>query len=453
MTNYFALSKFFLFISVLAVAIVSTSTLFPFVVGKYAWFRMSIDLALLFFLFGILLSKDSKIYENRLIYFAKHPLVIALTFFVFIFLFAGFFGVDPRNSFWSNLERGDGGFQMIHLYIFFILLIVLLKENSDWKKIFLWSLGGAFLMALYGVFSGIDIGGFIGPRFNDPLFRFQGSIGNAASVAAYLIFILYYVVYLFLLELKNLKIYKIILFCFCEILFFIFFILTTTRGAFIGLIVSLFAFIGYTLHSQKRARIRLFNGVIFITILLLLIFFLRSSDSIKKNSTPTLLDISFSSRTFQDRILLWEIALSGIQEKPLLGWGPENFIYIFERHFTTKFFNPSEGFGAWYDKAHNIYLDSATETGLIGLISFCALFIVFYYLFFKTNKIISQKITFLSHGEKQWKITRALIFALPIAYLVQGLVFFNTLVIYINLFLFFAFSIFHNQLSIRPVAK
>src|SRR3989344_4593182 len=228
MIDYFKLSKFFLYLIPLAIIFVVPSVLFPFIVGKYVFFRAVVDLALVLFLLGLLLQDKALIVSRQLLAVLKSPLVIAVSVFVFIFVLAGFLGVDPAFSFWSNFERGEGGFQMIHLWIFFILLITLFKEEKDWKKLFWISIIAGIFMIAYGLGAGLKYvdaeyqtkiidnisseqvltgrGGplynafknFIGPTFNGPEYRFSGSIGNPAYVATYLIFILFYVGYLFI---------------------------------------------------------------------------------------------------------------------------------------------------------------------------------------------------------------------------------------------------------------
>ena len=102
MFDYFKTSKNFLKLSVLAVAIVSISTLFPFIVGKYSWFRTTVDLAVIFFLLGLIFQDKSSVMSQKLSAIFRKPLVIAVSIFATFFLLAGFFGINPVNSFWSN---------------------------------------------------------------------------------------------------------------------------------------------------------------------------------------------------------------------------------------------------------------------------------------------------------------------------------------------------------------
>src|SRR3989344_2123215 len=196
MFDYFKTSKNFLKWSVLAVAIVSISTLFPFIVGKYSWFRTTVDLALISFLLGLLFQDKLSVMSRKLSAVFRKPLVIAVSLFTAFFLLAGFFGVNPSYSFWSNFERGEGGLQMLHLWAFFVLLVALFDEERDWRRLFGWAIGGGILSGIYGFLAALGVSKTIGSLFGDPGFRFSGSIGNPAYLAAFSIFMIFYVLYL-----------------------------------------------------------------------------------------------------------------------------------------------------------------------------------------------------------------------------------------------------------------
>ena len=155
---------------------------------------------------------------------------------------------------------------------------------------------------------------------------------------------------------------------------------------------------------------------------------------------------------------MWNMAWQGFKERPLLGWGPENYINVFDRHFDTRYFSPSAGFGAWFDRAHSIYFDYLVETGILGLLSFIGIWAVFYW--YSLKLLISNNLQIIAQNFQQKRdsnkdvfdsrgllIQRALIFALPISYLVQGIVLFDILPIYINLFMFLAFATYKFQIS------
>jgi len=502
--NYFKVSKFFLFLVPLAVMIVTPSTLFPFIVGKYVFFRTAVSLALIFFLLGYAktrINADSNadkrgfnISDNlrrnlRLSALWRQPLVIAVSVFVVIFLLACLFGVDPKMSFWSNFERGEGGLQMLYFGIFFGLLAILFREEKDWKKIFWISILAATLVIFYGLGAhlkyidaemttrfenGFEIreltgrGGpwfqtfknYIGGSFKEPHFRFAGSLGNPAYTATYLVFALFYAAYLLITRINTDK--KLIYTEFLVgllILFFVFFWLAATRGAFLGLIAAIIFGAFYFAFQYKKYRKPLIGLILVGVMAVSLMIYFKDAPIIKSLPGSRLFQITLSAESWQHRILMWQTAIEGWKERPLFGWGPENFSQIFEKHFPIKYFSPQAGFGAWFDRAHSIYFDYLAETGILGLLSYLAIFAVFYWQFLRKTRINAEQ-KFLEadkRGNKQqsivnsqWSIVqRVLIFALPIAYLVQGIVLFEILPLYINLFMFLAFATYKLKADIH----
>lgn len=493
MNNYFKISKFFLYLVPLAIVIVTPSTLFPFIVGKYVFFRIAVGLALIFFLLGLAFqSKTFKLLnlETFKLLF-KSPLAIAASAFVLIFVLAGFFGVDPAFSFWSNFERGEGGLQMLYLGAFFLLTVLLFsakggsvsgeKNEKDWQKMFLVSILAASLMIFYGIGAGLkyldaetvirDIDGvpqkvltgkggplyqtfksFVGPDFREDGYRFAGSIGNPAYVSVYLIFVLFYVFYLLFNRYKQrMKSFGAVSLLVLAVFFSVFFFLSATRGAFIGLIAAIltvFLYAGFSIKAWRKWLLG--SGVIMLLFVGLLVCF-RDVSFIKSIPGSRIFDISFKTENFQNRMVIWKIAIDGFRERPILGWGPENFSYTFDKHYNPKHYSITAGFGAWYDRAHNIFLDYLNQAGILGLLSFLGVFAAFYWQFFRWARINAEK-KFLEADKRgkeknqlpitnnQLLITNALLFSIPIAYLIQGIVLFDILPTYINLFLFLGFA-------------
>ncbi len=430
----------------IGVTIVTVSTLFPFIVGKYVWFRSIVLLAFILFLLGLLFEDNAETIWKRCVDIFRRPLVIAVSIFIFFFLLAGFFGVDPMNSFWSNFERGEGGLQILCFYIYFLLLITLFQEEKDWFRLFQWGIVGGLLMSFYGLLAGWGVQNFIGAKFS-PGFRFQGSIGNPAYVATYAIFLMFYVAYLFVKK-YNAKIRSGggigmgVLF----LVFLVVFFAAATRGGFVGLAVSIIGFFAYIGFTSKKWRKKFIIATVILVVLFGGIVVMSNTGLVKDLPGSRLFDLSVRAQTFGDRMTMWKIAWDGFRERPLLGWGPENFLQIFDTNFNTKYFIPGQQFGAWFDRAHSIYFDYLAETGILGFLSYFSIFMTFYILLFKKSGVFirrpeseksSSKLLVTSH---ELLLENALLFALPLSYLVQGLVLFDVSIIYLNLFVFFAFA-------------
>lgn len=134
-------------------------------------------------------------------------------------------------------------------------------------------------------------------------------------------------------------------------------LLTFSRGGAIGLLAGSLAYLALSnpdIFSSKKNRLRfaIFSGV------LLLVFL----------SPPVLnrflTSFSFSDTSSTERIALWKEAAQVISQSPILGVGLGSYLATARPLFTpeTPFY------------AHNLYLDIATEIGLVGLVLFLTLF-------------------------------------------------------------------------------
>ncbi len=432
MINGFKLSKFFLLLPVLGIAIVSSGTLFPFIVGKYVWFRTVVDLALISFTLGLLFHDGNNAVWHRLRALLREPLVIAVTVFVGIFLLACTFGINPSFSFWSNFERGEGGLQLLHFWLYFVLLVTLFREDKDWQRLFGFALAGGLLMAAYGFMAGVGVQGYIGPRFGAD--RFNGSIGNPAYAAAYALFMLFYAGYLLVSKYRHklLSFGATALYVLMAIFVAVFW-LAATRGAFMGFVASLIGFLGYFIYTKKHWRKWLLAVAIVVVVAVGALIKFKDTPLVKSIPGSRLFDISVTAQTFEDRTYMWHTAVEGFMHRPLLGWGPENYLQVFDRYMDIGYFKPAAGFGAWFDRAHSIYFDYLVETGILGLLSYLGIFVVFYWQFVKRSAGHSLLAS-------RSAIERGLLFSVLFAYLVQGIVLFDVSPIYMNVFIILAFG-------------
>src|SRR5690606_23008886 len=56
------------------------------------------------------------------------------------------------------------------------------------------------------------------------------------------------------------------------------------------------------------------------------------------------------------RVMAWGVAFEAWQEKPVFGWGPNNFYYAFNKYYKPQFLE--YGFGeTWFDNAHSVIMN------------------------------------------------------------------------------------------------
>jgi hypothetical protein len=81
------------------------------------------------------------------------------------------------------------------------------------------------------------------------------------------------------------------------------------------------------------------------------------------------------------RLYVWHSGWEAFLERPMLGWGPENFAAAFESHINPRLYR-AENFGEpWFDRAHNVFIDTLVAEGVLGfaasvLLAFAYLLVV-----------------------------------------------------------------------------
>ena len=449
------IAKWYLYAAVFAVVVVMNSIFFPFIGGKDWYFRYAVELSLIAtLLWWAFEARDGEL-KTRLKHAFKKPLVLAVSAFSTAFLLACFFANDVHAAFWSNYERGEGGFQMIHYYLFFVLLVFLFREERDWRRIFSFSLISSAVMIGYGLLGNFGVPGFIGPYtggtaptgwFHQLIDgRFQGALGNPAYVAPYLMFSMFFVAYLWITAWREKRATKLMAWSYSIVIaiFLFFFTLTQTRGDIIGLSLGIFAFTVY-LAFASRGKMRKWATSIVVLLIILggTVYAFRKSPITNVIPEGRLLQISLSDPTAQTRLWVWGEAWQGFLERPVFGWGPENFTAVYDLHFNPKFFVPGQNTETWFDRAHSVFFDYLSETGIVGLLSYLGIFAVFAWEFFKTHRRKTANI-----------VLAGFVLAMPIAYLGQGIAIFDVFPMYLCLFLFLAFATFYFEKGHAEIAK
>lgn len=186
----------------------------------------------------------------------------------------------------------------------------------------------------------------------------------------------------------------------------------------------------YLIFAGSR-RIRSWAGIILAVFIVLGggAFATRNTPFIQKLPEGRLLQLSLSDATAQTRLWVWGEAWKGFLERPVLGWGPENFTTVYDQHFDPRFYVPGQSTETWFDRAHSVYFDYLSETGIFGLLSYLGIFGVFIWEFFKSHK---NKVGSV--------VLSGIVLAIPIAYLGQGIAIFDVFPMYLSLFLFLAFA-------------
>lgn len=344
--------------------VVTRSLFFPFITGRNFIFRVLVEIAFIFWLW--LIMSDSE-------YGLKYsPIVLAFSLLITIIFLSTIFGISPYKSFWSSFERMEGFWAYFHYFLYFLMLGSLFKKE-DWKKFFYVSLSASLITTVYAF---LQFLGKLDVHQGDT--RLDATMGNATYLAIYLVIHIFLFLYFLFTEFKNknnlfkLGIYFIVL----SQLLIVY--KTATRGSIIGLFAGIFIF--FIVNSLwGSGKLKKFSPVfISLVIFVPIIFWLVKDTNFVKNSETLsrFASISLNETTTQSRFIIWNMAYQAWKEKPILGWGPESFVYIFSKYYDPQLWRQEP----WFDRAHNVFLDWLTSTGALGLVFYLGLFVASFYV-------------------------------------------------------------------------
>ena len=349
---------------------------FPFITTKAFTWRIIVEIVFAVCLLLALLVPEYRPKKSTILY--------AVLAFIAVIGLADLFGVAPIKSFWSNFERMEGFVTLLHLGMFFIVISSVFRE-IEWNRWWNTTLAASFLMVLYCVFQIIGV-----KDIHQGGVRLDGTFGNAIYLAVYMLFHIFIALLFFWREWKNVGlrwVYGILILTQAIILYH-----TATRGAILGLIVGLFVMAVLNIRNKENHFVRKVSISALVGLVILIGGFISIRNSEFVTSSPVLSrfsSISTENLNRQGRYFVWPIALQGVKERPFLGWGQENFNYVFQEHYSPEMYHLEP----WFDRAHNIFLDWAVTGGLLGLTSYLLLYVA---LIFSIWKLAVD----LSHAEK-----------------------------------------------------
>ena len=398
--------------------LVSSSLFFPFITTKaFAW-RIIVEI--IFFAWVILALLDT---EHR----PKKSLIsYAVIAFTIIIGLADMLGVAPIKSFWSNFERMEGFITLLHLGMFFMVISSVFRE-VDWKRWWNTSLVASFCMVLYCVLQIIGL-----KTINQGGVRVDGTLGNAIYLAVYMLFHIFIVMLFLWREWKNVVlrwVYGLLIIAQLFVLYY-----TATRGAILGLLGGLLVMALLNIRNREDRFARKMSTSILIGLIVLVggFFFIRNTNFVLSSPVlsrfSSLPSLNTEEIKRQGRYFVWPMAFEGFKDRPILGWGQENFSYVFQKYYDPEMFNLEP----WFDRAHNIFLDWAVAGGLLGLVSYLA-------LYFTLLFSIWRRSANLSHTEK------SILTGLVAAYFLHNFFVFDHLISYILFFSLLAYIHFKSS--------
>ena len=387
--------------------------IFPFVFSKLLYFQFLIGLT---FPAYLTLAWFEPRYRPRfsLLYVSIVAYFIALGVSVI-------FSIDSSRSWWGNQERMNGLFTLLHFLAWLSMAVGTLKTWPQWRRLLNYEIGLSAFMAMVTILQKP-----FPQLLQFPVSeRLGGLLDNPIYMAAYQIFNLFFLALLWMKSSsRQMRIFYILI----GLLDVGAFIFAQSRGALVGLGAGILIFaITYAMLTPGKNIKRGFTAFILLCFISYgALFAFRDTDLVRNSTLARFTNFSGASRT---RLIAWEIAWKGFLDRPITGYGLDTFHILFNEKYNAE----SLRFGyyeTWFDRAHNTVMDVLSMTGLLGFVTFAAMYISLY-------------VSIIRSYRKRWidvPIVSVLI-ALPVAYFVQNLFVFDHPALFSMSYLLFALVI------------
>ena len=356
----------------LVVFVVSNSTFFPFIAPKNLVFRSLVEAT---FIAWVALAAIEIRWRPR-----ASIILAAVVAFVAVVALADTLGVNPTKSIWSNFERMEGLVTLLHLLAYTVVAASMFSQ----KQVSLWfwraSLGVASIVSLHAIIQFITTGKQ----------RLDATLGNPIYLAVFALFHIF--IALILLARRNASTRERVLYSLVLPLLFWVLFMTATRGAILGVLGGLLlAGIGIIFTLRRNTKIQFVAGalVAFILIGMGSFFLARESAFVQENTVlKRFASISLTEGTVFARTIVWSMAWEGVKERPVLGWGQENFSIVFNKYYDPRMYAQEP----WFDRTHNIIFDWLIAAGVLGLLAYISIFLALLWMIYKTkNFTVVQK--------------------------------------------------------------
>lgn len=300
--------------------------------------------------------------------------VILPIFLGFFVLLSTIFSPSIINSVFGSYPRIANGFSFYFLWAVFLILLFTNIDRLRWIVLLKVLFFCGVIISLVGLLQSVGVGYYAGLS-SDFFSRAPSLLGNANFSSMYLVSVLPFALPLFL-EAKTFasKIYYGV----GALLAFMTVLVLSSRGAWFAFVVAVI--FGILLLSLSRLNSKKILISLFIVGLVLGAWFTQTGfvrPDFLKNT------LSLKEVNIQQRLFVWDIAVTAISSNPFFGVGPGNFHEYFQSQRGKNLSEPGV-----FDDVHNLYLQMGASIGL----PFLATFLVFIFLgmFISARKFIGQ---------------------------------------------------------------
>ncbi len=389
------ISLFFLFVCI------------PLVVNPFAtdfWYKPKIEFVYALVIIILIAVIIRHLFLNAPLRFKYTHLTIPLVVYAGSAVISTVFSIAPKLSLYGDVMREESVFTILSYVALTFIFSQLVESKKQCHALIKALIFSSLIISLNAI---INYFGYFPIKHLVPMRR-EGSgegsfIGNANFLGKFLVLVLplasaYY------LTVKT-KVDKVFLSTSVLILLYAL-LLTFTRASWVGCMVGFVTFFILTSRTILREKRKWILVSMIPALVMVVISTLPLLPDKKQNVTDILKERIYSVFNFKEgsgvatRIFVWKKTIGIIQERPLIGYGPDAHVKAMEKFnldYALKFNNwvqiEEEGkkiirFNNWtlLDRAHNNYLDITVGQGLIGLAAYLIIIIAFQIWLWRTIK-------------------------------------------------------------------
>jgi len=404
--------------------LIDTHTYFPFIIAKTTAFRLIVEAMLVIWVLWLVKKRNFQLQLS--------PLAKAILIFGVIIFISALFGVDFYYSLFSGNERMEGVFGIWHFILFF-LIIANVFEYLEVEKILKIQVGIGILYSIIALLAYSGVGKITAQLTGG---RLAGYTGNPSFFAVYLLFNAFLALYFYFRQyIFDKKLFNWWLLVFLGQSFLIF--ATLTRGSMIGYLISIMlialGIVFLKSDFQKKLNVldplKKISIVFLIGILVVSVFTFagKNTNFVKNNKILSRFStISLTHPTALSRLFSAGTAWKSFLQKPLFGWGPENYEAAYTTNFNPEVLRYLPG-DFYFDRAHNKPMEVLATNGIFGFLSYLSIFGIALYLLNQLRK------------KKEWFLPSLALAGGLTGYFIQNVFIFDFHESYLMFFLFLAF--------------
>ncbi len=342
--------------------------IFPFIFPKVIYLRVVITIAAACLLCTALWYKQIRYKFSKL-----HVAVIA---YLCALGLSAVFGVDAHHSFWGGHERMLGLISVLHYALLLFLFPLAMRgwkgEELEHIKMFGWRTAWWVFMGVSVVVSIVAFAQRFGDGvlFNEGGGRVFSTLGNFIYLGNFMG--VSFIAALLLLAHERRKIVRVFLMLMAAVSVLVL-LYSGSRGALLGLLVGV-AVTGTIVIARESSQLRRW-GIRILTIIVVcsgLVWLTPLNGVVEK--MPGIGRLANITSDSGPRIAAWQASVEAWKEKPMFGWGHENFYAAFNQHISPDALSNSY-YETWFDNAHNVLFNILATGGALGILTYVAVYV------------------------------------------------------------------------------